>query len=249
MGQVIGNSLRKLVSKIRSASAERKFRMKSAANKSREQSPSPAPAPTTYQQYNVIDGHIGGAANGNGNGNGLRHSSNESEGSISDGQRRRPEAQSTPVSTTTQHLKGFKDQSQLQQLEQSISPRQRYYLGEDPYSSTLYGKENIYERHAQSQSQGRLRQRYEQRDPEPDEDDYYESRAPAPGSTHTLGRYQKHGHHHQHWEQQLEFEQEEEELRAIMWWRHYGRRSHRISVLPMDMAMVMAGAAVIPLMV
>jgi len=45
MGQVIGNSLRKLVSKIRSASAERKFRMKSAASKSREQSPSPGQDP------------------------------------------------------------------------------------------------------------------------------------------------------------------------------------------------------------
>ncbi|KAL7743138.1 hypothetical protein ACLKA6_015054 [Drosophila palustris] len=191
MGQVIGNSLRKLVSKIRSASVERKFRMKSSANKSREQSPSPAPVPTTYQQYNVIDGHIGGAANGHGNG--LRHSSNESEGSISDGQRRRNlEVQSTPAAQSAQPLRGFKDAQQP--LEQSISPRQRYYLGEDPYSSTLYGKENIYERHAQSQGRLRQQQRYEHpREPE-DEDDYYESRAPVPAAgAHTLGRYQKHG--------------------------------------------------------
>ncbi|EDW36621.1 GL16003 [Drosophila persimilis] len=229
MGQVIGNSLRKLVSKIRSASAERKFRMKSASSKSREQSPSqghgggggapggPGAGVTTYQQYNVIDGHIGG---------GHRHSSNDSEDSASDIQHRRerdrdrerererererdrerereplkPETQSTLAISTQSGRQTFKRAEsadpQLQHLEQTISPRQRYYLGEDPYSSTLYGKENIYERRPRQRYDQRVEERADrERDRDRDrEDDYYESRAPPPvTSSHTLGRYQKHG--------------------------------------------------------
>ncbi|XP_068158661.1 uncharacterized protein chas isoform X1 [Drosophila tropicalis] len=205
MGQVIGNSLRKLVSKIRSASAERKFRMKSASNKSREQSPSPGTGGnpfgvdgngmTTYQQYNVIDGHIGG-------GGGTRHhSSNDSEDSTSDNQRRRGERERLdrverqplkPESQSSGRLNFKRAESADPQLQ--LSPRQRYYLGEDPYSSSLYGKENIYER--------RPRQRYDQNREhgEQRDDDFYEtSRGPAPPppppvtSSHTLGRYQKHG--------------------------------------------------------
>ncbi|ALC49391.1 chas, partial [Drosophila busckii] len=198
MGQVIGNSLRKLVSKIRTASAERKFRMKSrAVSKSREQSPAAQNAtPTTYQQYNVIDGHINGNGHGNGHANGVRHSSQSndgSDGSNSDGQRRRKAAQLTALPAA---------QSQSQSQSQLISPRQRYYLGEDPYSSTLYGKENMYERHATratrpQQQQQQQQQQQHQRFEAEEEVDYYDTRGmvmgvPPPTSTHTLGRYQKH---------------------------------------------------------
>ncbi|XP_053950676.1 uncharacterized protein LOC128858430 isoform X2 [Anastrepha ludens] len=147
MGQVIGNSLRKLVNKIRSASAERKIRMKSRS-KSREQSPSPQAIDkvghqTTYQQYNLIDSHIGGQGG-----------SNESE------------LESMPQEMTQTH-KNYMHVATLERNgqpptqfkransadpyanereagERGPSPRQRYYLGEDPYSSTLYGKENMY---------------------------------------------------------------------------------------------------------
>uniref|UniRef100_A0A0A1WR74 Uncharacterized protein n=2 Tax=Zeugodacus cucurbitae TaxID=28588 RepID=A0A0A1WR74_ZEUCU len=151
MGQVIGNSLRKLVNKIRSASAERKMRMKSRS-KSREQSPSPQAIDkvgqqTTYQQYNLIDSHIGG------------------QGGVSGDS----ELESVPQETTQAHknyihaatLERSNGQIQKTQFkransadpyanergemgERGPSPRQRYYLGEDPYSSTLYGKENMY---------------------------------------------------------------------------------------------------------
>lgn len=72
VGNAIGNSLRKLVGKIRSASAERKLKAKSSSSSSKR-SPSPLPItrhrsvsnlPSSSYQRNdyVIDGHIG--ANG-----------------------------------------------------------------------------------------------------------------------------------------------------------------------------------------
>lgn len=67
VGNAIGNSLRKLVGKIRSASAERKLKIKPSSKRS----PSPlavkhkstsnlSSSTSTYQQYNIIDGHING---------------------------------------------------------------------------------------------------------------------------------------------------------------------------------------------
>ncbi|XP_030378539.1 uncharacterized protein LOC115627113 [Scaptodrosophila lebanonensis] len=217
MGQVLGNSLRKLVNKIRSASAERKFRMKSSASKSREQSPSTGVGAaagtgatstadrnlTTYQQYNVIDGHIGGGQTGGRSSSSSHQSETESE------QREREPIKAEPRSFPGHQstLKSFKRaESADPHIDHVTSPPQRYYLGEDPYSSTLYGKENIYERQA-------FGGRHRKRSTEPryensveraqDENDYYAPRTgPAVGSgvgpgrtstTHTLGRYQKHG--------------------------------------------------------
>ncbi|CAG9767275.1 unnamed protein product [Ceutorhynchus assimilis] len=78
-GNIIGQSIRKLVNKIRSASAERKAKQQRA-----KRSPSPS-----YQQGHVIDNNIG-------------HSMDR-------------------------------------------QPVQRYYLGEDPFGGSIYGRENKYD--------------------------------------------------------------------------------------------------------
>ncbi|XP_018572944.1 serine/arginine repetitive matrix protein 1-like isoform X2 [Anoplophora glabripennis] len=78
-GNIIGQSIRKLVGKIRSASAERKARQRA------KRSPSPS-----YQQGHVIDNNIGHNMD--------RH-----------------------------------------------PPVQRYYLGEDPFAGSIYGRENKYD--------------------------------------------------------------------------------------------------------
>ncbi|TMW42682.1 hypothetical protein DOY81_012238 [Sarcophaga bullata] len=194
VGQAIGNSLRKLVGKLRSASVERKLRMKSKS-KSREQSPAPATMQPeqqslrTYQQYNVIDGHIGG--------NHHTTSHDESEEDISSQQRSHypPQGQEAHMKTTehTGYNNASVDRRAMLHSTSShpignnradngyrlMSPKQRYYLGEDPYSSTLYGKENVHDtfkmRNGGAAPPASASQAY---------------REPTT-SSHTLGRYQK----------------------------------------------------------
>lgn len=195
VGQAIGNSLRKLVGKLRSASVERKLRMKSKS-KSREQSPAPAVIHPeqqnlrTYQQYNVIDSHIGGN-------NHHTTSHDESEEDISSQQRShyQPQGQEAHIKTsehtaysnasverramlhsTSSHPIGSNRTDNGYRL---MSPKQRYYLGEDPYSSTLYGKENMHD-NFKMRNGGAV--------PPPTTGQTY--REPAT-SSHTLGRYQK----------------------------------------------------------
>lgn len=78
--QFLGQSIRKLVGKIRSASAERKARQKA------KRSPSPS-----YQKGHIIDGNINN------------------------------------------------------HMENGRQPVQRYYLGEDPFAGSIYGRENKYD--------------------------------------------------------------------------------------------------------
>ncbi|XP_013164931.1 PREDICTED: serine/arginine repetitive matrix protein 2 isoform X2 [Papilio xuthus] len=80
VGSAIGNSIRKLVGKIRSASAERRTRWRN----SRSPSPSPEHSSRTYKQY-------GG------------------------------------------------------ELAPPVAPPHRYYLGEDPFAPSIYGREHKYE--------------------------------------------------------------------------------------------------------
>lgn len=126
VGSVIGNSIRKLVGKIRSASAERKLKLKT------KRSPSPQKnlqqhhhhanasktisngGSSTYQQYNVIDGHIGQV--------------NRESSIASSGRRER-----------TLERRGSSD------IDNMVSPKQKFYLGEDPYGGSIYGKENKYD--------------------------------------------------------------------------------------------------------
>lgn len=115
---VIGNSLRKLVGKIRSVSAERKIKMKSKrspspSTKSQQHQQSMTNGASTYQQYNVIDSHIG---------------QSNRESSVVSGSRRE----------RTIDRRGSSDVDMA-------SPKQKYYLGEDPYGGSIYGKENRYD--------------------------------------------------------------------------------------------------------
>ncbi|XP_065362884.1 uncharacterized protein chas isoform X2 [Calliphora vicina] len=189
VGQAIGNSLRKLVGKLRSASVERKLRMKSKS-KSREQSPAPATHQEqqnlrTYQQYNVIDSHIGG--------NHHTTSHDESEEEFNSQQRSHyPPGQEAPNKTAEHaaYTNASVDRRALLHSTSShpvgnnrdngyrvMSPKHRYYLGEDPYSSTLYGKENVHET-------------IKMRNGAPPPPTTYNNRESST-SSHTLGRYQK----------------------------------------------------------
>ncbi|XP_063915870.1 uncharacterized protein Chas isoform X2 [Zophobas morio] len=83
-GNIIGQSIRKLVGKIRSASSERKARHRT------KRSPSPS-----YQKGHVIDNNISHHGNGH--------------------------------------------------MENNKQPVHRYYLGEDPFGGSIFGKENKYD--------------------------------------------------------------------------------------------------------
>ncbi|KAK5640871.1 hypothetical protein RI129_009418 [Pyrocoelia pectoralis] len=92
-GNIIGQSIRKLVGKIRSASAERKARQQQQRTK---RSPSPS-----YKQGHVIDNI---------------HESQNGHHHMENGRR-----------------------------ENSPGPVHRYYLGEDPFGGSIYGRENKYD--------------------------------------------------------------------------------------------------------
>lgn len=88
VGNAIGNSLRKLVGKIRSASAGRKLKAKSSSSSKRSPSPIPIitrhksvsnlPSSSSYQRHDIIDGHI--SANGHHNGYKYRAPSTSTQG-------------------------------------------------------------------------------------------------------------------------------------------------------------------------
>lgn len=188
VGSAIGNSIRKLVGKIRSASAERKLRLKSSI-KHRSPSPSSSSAQkrnssssATYQQYNVIDSHIGGG-NGGGRGysppppppqqgavqnqsqpqqqqqqhprvatapNGVSHKSN---GNLSRRDRDRDRDRADPqINTTSISNLGYGGRRGSSDIVSDMTtnsggvptPKQKYYLGENPYGGSIFGKENKY---------------------------------------------------------------------------------------------------------
>ncbi|GLV33879.1 chascon [Carabus blaptoides fortunei] len=112
-GNIIGQSIRKLVGKIRSASAERKAKQRA------KRSPSPQ---TTYQQYNVID-NIPGATRA----------------------RCRDSPEVMMADARQQHQR------------RGHSPVQRYYLGEDPFGGSIYGRENKYDGVKPARSSGKHR--------------------------------------------------------------------------------------------
>ncbi|XP_017768413.1 PREDICTED: serine/arginine repetitive matrix protein 1 [Nicrophorus vespilloides] len=107
-GNIIGQSIRKLVGKIRSASAERKARQRAKRS----------PSPPSYQAGHQIDRDIattnGGAARG-----------------------------------SSDHHHHHQQHQQQQQNGGGGStmerPVQRYYLGEDPFAGSIYGRENKYD--------------------------------------------------------------------------------------------------------
>lgn len=122
VGSAIGNSIRKLVGKIRSASAERKMKAKSKRSVSPHHSShtfepngGTVNGGSTYQQYNVIDGHIG-----------------------------RQTVSALGVSDRTERRNRPVERRASADVEMG-TPKQRYYLGEDPYGGSIFGRENKYE--------------------------------------------------------------------------------------------------------
>lgn len=187
VGSAIGNSIRKLVGKIRSASAERKLRLKSSI---KHRSPSPSSSAqkrnssssATYQQYNVIDSHIGGrgyspppaaAPQGAQNQSQSQHQrvatapngvSHKSNGNIS--RRDRDRDRSDPVVNATSNNLGFAVGTGGRRGSSDIvsdmttnsggvpTPKQKYYLGENPYGGSIFGKENKYADGSRQQVRG-----------------------------------------------------------------------------------------------
>lgn len=171
VGTAIGNSIRKLVGKIRSASAERKLKMKS-----KQRSPSPlksshlTPSNSTYQQYNIIDAHIGPHGQQTQQQQQQRHKLQEQHTHINDSREtsicdsvvsgsRRDRSQSQIVIDTR------RDSSDVDM--NTINPKQRYYLGEDPYGGSIYGRENKYDA-ARMQQQQRMRRHQIHKTEEPE---------------------------------------------------------------------------------
>lgn len=118
----IGNSLRKLVGKI----AERKAKLKTKRSMSPPQQPPQQRGGHTngeYQQYDeYIDSHIESAPQH------IVHRSTV-------GEIRRDRVL---------ERRGSGDMDQHQPTGM-VSPKQRFYLGEDPYGSSIYGRENKYD--------------------------------------------------------------------------------------------------------
>ncbi|XP_021694487.1 uncharacterized protein LOC110674718 isoform X2 [Aedes aegypti] len=245
VGSVIGNSIRKLVGKIRSASAERKLRLKSSI---KHRSPSPSSSAqkrnssssATYQQYNVIDSHIGGrgyspppaAPQGAQNQSQSQHQrvatapngvSHKSNGNIS--RRDRDRDRSDPVVNATSNNLGFAVGTGGRRGSSDIvsdmttnsggvpTPKQKYYLGENPYGGSIFGKENKYADGSRQQVRGSggavgegrgQPQRSEERIVTSSHTRSY-SQPPPPTAT-TLGRFSKstnrlpssNGHHDHH---------------------------------------------------
>ncbi|XP_055523782.1 uncharacterized protein LOC129717705 [Wyeomyia smithii] len=249
VGSAIGNSIRKLVGKIRSASAERKLRLKSAAAKHRSPSPPSSSSAvankrhssssTTYQQYNVIDSHIGGrgyspppppasatvAATStplqNQSQHQRHHSQPPSNGAVvshkQNGNIVRRERTVDPASNGYDHRRGSSDiVSDMTTNSGGPIPKQKYYLGENPYGGSIFGKENKYDgsrmRTTGISPSAQQQQQQHQRSEERIVTSSHASKSysqPPPPTASTLGRYSKstnrlptsstsNGHHLEH---------------------------------------------------
>lgn len=149
VGATISNSIRKLVGKIRSASVDRKLKSKakrSLSPQSSKQSVKHQQQPfnrvnggSTYQQYNVIDNHIGQTSLS------TAPPSSNRESSIVSSRRERPIDR--------------RELSENNTMAASMA-KPKYYLGEDPYLS-IYGKENKYDGTQRAQRYQQRRQRSE----------------------------------------------------------------------------------------
>lgn len=163
----IGNSIRKLVGKFRSASAERKLKSKSkrsASPQSKQSSKAPSQQSkhafnqvvgsngSTYQQYNVIDSHIGAPT--------MTRSTSPPSPPLpqphANHHQQHRDRESSIVSGTARHDRTLERRVSSDNDAMAI-PKQKFYLGEDPYLS-MYGKENKYDgSRLQSQHNNRYR--------------------------------------------------------------------------------------------
>uniref|UniRef100_A0A182RPG9 Uncharacterized protein n=1 Tax=Anopheles funestus TaxID=62324 RepID=A0A182RPG9_ANOFN len=176
VGSAIGNSIRKLMGKIRSASAERKLKLKSSKQQLQQQQRSQSPTPSalaggqqkrqsaTYQQYNVIDGHIS-SSGGSPLLNHHHHQYQHHHTSQYGGDDQRLASHSQPpfaVSHKPNGAGGRRESDRIRERNYTErrgssdilsdmttesggpTPRQKYYLGENPYGGSIFGKENKY---------------------------------------------------------------------------------------------------------
>ncbi|PSN36252.1 hypothetical protein C0J52_21119 [Blattella germanica] len=123
---IIGESFRKLVGKFRS--------------------PSPKSSSSTYQQYHVIDGHIPSVPNKASAAARVGRRGGEEEESAA-------QAQATPVAPPRSSRPGM-DHRSYQQRRGASPVVQRFYLGEDPFGGSIYGRER--EANVSSSTLGRL---------------------------------------------------------------------------------------------
>ena len=127
----IGESFRKLVGKLRSASSERKNkRCNSSSISQLTQTDDSGP---TYMQYNVIDKNIP-----------LIHERDTEEKPPE----RPPRNHATVSNNSNKISKTTKTNAQVVQEQwqrsESTPPLHRYYLGEDPFGGSIYGREKGY---------------------------------------------------------------------------------------------------------
>ncbi|XP_043264390.1 uncharacterized protein LOC122404483 [Colletes gigas] len=128
----IGESFRKLVGKLRSASSERKNKRTSSSSTSQlTQTDDNGP---TYLQYNVIDKNIP-----------LLHQRDVEDKPPERPPRSPRNAAMNNANKTTKVVRTSDHVAQEQwQRSESTPPVHRYYLGEDPFGGSIYGREKGY---------------------------------------------------------------------------------------------------------
>ncbi|XP_029167005.1 uncharacterized protein LOC114937633 isoform X2 [Nylanderia fulva] len=145
----IGESFRKLVGKLRSASTERKNKRGSSTSQL-TQTDDNSP---TYLQYNVVDRNIP-----------LVSERDIIEDKPPERPPRSPRNVNVPNKGVTKITRTANQviQEQWQHNDSTPPPLQRYYLGEDPFGGSIYGREKGYEidrdrqRHGRPRSSGRI---------------------------------------------------------------------------------------------
>ena len=159
---IIGESFRKLVDKFRSSSSERKNKRR---NKRSSRSPSPHHQHTssTYQQYHVIDSNIPSVVGPNkssrvGRRGGESPTEAERRAGEAEGGESQPVAPPRPAragrseterrerTTKTVHQTSSEQTDSMDYHRRGTSPVvQRFYLGEDPFGGSIYGREREYD--------------------------------------------------------------------------------------------------------
>lgn len=130
----IGESFRKLVGKLRSASNERKS--KRATSGSISQLTQTDDSGPTYMQYNVIDKNIPLVNEKNNDGNPPERPPRSPKNAAGN-------SGTNKITRTVRAGDHHVAQEQWQRSE-STPPLHRYYLGEDPFGGSIYGREKGY---------------------------------------------------------------------------------------------------------
>jgi len=159
---IIGESFRKLVDKFRSSSSERKNKRRSK-RLSRSPSPHHQHTSSTYQQYHVIDSNIPSVVGpdkssrvgrrGGGSPTEAERGAGEADGGESQPvappratRAGRGETERRERTTKTGHETNTEQAGSMDYHRRGTSPVvQRFYLGEDPFGGSIYGREREYD--------------------------------------------------------------------------------------------------------